>query len=81
MTYDFDALLDRVEKPARYTGGEMNAEVKPISQAEISFAFCFPDTYEVAMSHLGHENPLRNSQRTALCRVRAGMHAVGRHAL
>ena len=53
MTYDFDALLDRVEKPARYTGGEMNAEVKPISQAEISFAFCFPDTYEVAMSHLG----------------------------
>ncbi|MCI6039985.1 MAG: B12-binding domain-containing radical SAM protein, partial [Clostridiales bacterium] len=53
MTYDFDALLARVEKPARYTGGEMNAEVKPISQAEISFAFCFPDTYEVAMSHLG----------------------------
>ena len=53
MTYDFDALLDRVGKPARYTGGEMNAEVKPISQAEISFAFCFPDTYEVAMSHLG----------------------------
>ena len=53
MTYDFDALLGRVEKPGRYTGGEMNAEVKPISQAEISFAFCFPDTYEVAMSHLG----------------------------
>ena len=53
MTYDFDALLGRVEKPGRYTGGEMNAEVKPIAQADISFAFCFPDTYEVAMSHLG----------------------------
>ena len=53
MTYDFDALLGRVEKPGRYTGGEMNAGVKPIAQAEISFAFCFPDTYEVAMSHLG----------------------------
>ena len=53
MTYDFDALLQNVEKPARYTGSEMNAEVKPISSAEVSFAFCFPDTYEVAMSHLG----------------------------
>ncbi|NLI21127.1 MAG: TIGR03960 family B12-binding radical SAM protein [Clostridiales bacterium] len=48
-----EQLLERVEKPARYTGGEMNTEVKPIAQAEVSFAFCFPDTYEVAMSHLG----------------------------
>ena len=53
MTYDFDALLKNVEKPARYTGSEMNAQVKPIESAEVSFAFCFPDTYEVAMSHLG----------------------------
>ena len=53
MTNDFDALLARVEKPARYTGGEMNADVKPFDKAEITFAFCFPDTYEVAMSHLG----------------------------
>ena len=53
MTYDFDALLARVEKPARYTGSEMNADAKPLSEAEVSFAFCFPDTYEVAMSHLG----------------------------
>ena len=53
MNYDFDALLSRVEKPARYAGSEMNAEVKPFDQAEVSFAFCFPDTYEVAMSHLG----------------------------
>lgn len=53
MSYDFDELLSRVEKPARYTGSEMNAETKPLSEAEVSFAFCFPDTYEVAMSHLG----------------------------
>ena len=53
MTYDLDALLARVEKPARYTGSEMNAEIKPFDSAEITFAFCFPDTYEVAMSHLG----------------------------
>lgn len=53
MSYDFDELLSRVEKPARYTGSEMNAEVKPFEEAEVTFAFCFPDTYEVAMSHLG----------------------------
>ena len=53
MAYDFEALLSLVEKPARYTGGETNANVKPFSQAQVTFAFCFPDTYEVAMSHLG----------------------------
>ena len=53
MQYDLDALLARVEKPARYTGSEMNAEVKSLKDADVSFAFCFPDTYEVAMSHLG----------------------------
>ena len=42
MTYDFDALLDRVEKPARYTGGEMNAEVKPISQGKSPLPSAFP---------------------------------------
>ena len=53
MCYDFDALLNSVEKPARYTGSEMNAQVKPFASADVTFAFCFPDTYEVAMSHLG----------------------------
>ncbi len=53
MTERIERLLERVEKPARYTGGEMNTDVKPIGEVEISFAFCFPDTYEVAMSHLG----------------------------
>lgn len=53
MDQRIEALLERVEKPARYTGSEMNTEVKPLDTAEITFAFCFPDTYEVAMSHLG----------------------------
>ena len=48
-----EKLLDEVEKPARYTGGEINTDLKPFSEAEITFAFCFPDTYEIAMSHLG----------------------------
>lgn len=53
MRDPIEALLEKVEKPARYTGNEMNTQVKPFHQAEITFAFCFPDTYEVAMSHLG----------------------------
>ena len=47
-----DSLLARVEKPARYTGGELNMCVKDGTQ-EIRFLLAFPDIYEVGMSHLG----------------------------
>ncbi len=53
MANRIERILERVEKPVRYSGGEVNAGVIPFAQAEIAFAFCFPDTYEVAMSHLG----------------------------
>jgi len=53
MADRIERILERVEKPARYIGGEVNASVIPFGEAEVSFAFCFPDTYEVAMSHLG----------------------------
>ena len=53
MLDPIEALLEKVEKPARYIGNEMNVQCKPFTEAEISFAFCFPDIYEVAMSHLG----------------------------
>ncbi len=46
-------MLDQVQKPARYTGGEMNTQLKDWNSAKLHFAFCFPDTYEVGMSHLG----------------------------
>ena len=46
-------LLDKVEKPGRYTGGEWGSVVKNPSDVDIRFAFCFPDTYEIGMSHLG----------------------------
>ena len=52
-TDKIEALLEKVQKAPRYTGGEMNTVVKPWEQASLRFAFCFPDTYEVAMSHLG----------------------------
>ena len=46
-------ILPLVQKPARYTGGELNSVVKDKSNIDIRFAFCFPDTYEIGMSHLG----------------------------
>ncbi len=48
-----ERLLETVEKPARYIGGEMNTAVNAWEQTDIRFAFCFPDTYEIGMSHLG----------------------------
>ncbi len=46
-------ILPFVEKPARYTGGELNSVTKNASEVDIRFAFCFADVYEVGMSHLG----------------------------
>lgn len=53
MGYDLDELLLRVQKPGRYAGGELNSVVKDPAEVAIRFAFCFPDLYEVGMSHLG----------------------------
>lgn len=50
---DITRYLDRVETPARYTGGEWGMVSKDPGKVDIRFAFCFPDTYEVGMSHLG----------------------------
>ena len=48
-----DDILYRVEKPSRYVGGELNEIIKNPKDVNIRFAFCFPDVYEVGMSHLG----------------------------
>lgn len=48
-----DKILSSVEKPARYIGNEWNSVHKDAETAKIRFAFCFPDVYEVGMSHLG----------------------------
>jgi len=48
-----EEILPLVRKPARYSGGEFGATIKPRSGAELRVAFCFPDVYEVGMSHLG----------------------------
>ncbi len=46
-------LLYRVEKPARYLGNELNSIHKEVKEDTVRFAFCFPDIYEIGMSHLG----------------------------
>lgn len=48
-----ESVLPLVQKPARYTGGELNSIVKNKDDIDLRFAFCFPDTYEIGMSHLG----------------------------
>ena len=48
-----DKILMNVQKPTRYTGGELNSCVKNPDSVKVRFGFCFPDVYEIAMSHLG----------------------------
>ena len=64
-----DSLLDRVQKPARYMGGEMNAVIKDPKTVAIRYAFAFPDVYEVGMSHLGSRilYDIINRREDALC--------------
>ena len=53
MMEQLDEFLLEVQKPSRYIGGEHGAVIKDKSKVDIRFAFCFPDTYEIGMSHLG----------------------------
>ena len=48
-----DDILLKIEKPARYIGGEINSVMKDPESIDIRFAMCFPDVYEIGMSHLG----------------------------
>lgn len=53
ISRDVEKILLNVQKPGRYTGGELNSVLKDKDKVDIRFAFCFPDVYEVGMSHLG----------------------------
>ena len=54
MSYhNFEHLLPQVQKPGRYTGGEPGSVMKNLQNIALRFAFCFPDAYEIGMSHLG----------------------------
>ena len=53
MTSKLQRILPKVQKPARYTGGEYNEIKKDLSDVRVRVAFCFPDTYEIGMSNVG----------------------------
>ena len=53
MDQILERILPRVQKPARYTGGEYNAVIKDRAEVDLRYALCFPDTYEIGMSNLG----------------------------
>ncbi len=65
---DLDEILLSVEKPGRYTGGELNA-VRKEAEGRVTFALAFPDVYEIGMSHLGLQILYRilNAMDDALC--------------
>ena len=48
-----EKLMLTAQKPGRYSGGELNSVIKDKNKVDVRFAFCFPDTYEIGMSHLG----------------------------
>ncbi len=48
-----DEILLKIEKPARYIGNEAGSVTKDLNEVEVRFAMCFPDVYEIGMSHLG----------------------------
>ena len=51
MNSQLERIFMKVQKPGRYTGGELNSVVKDPAAMDFRFAFCFPDLYEVGMSH------------------------------
>ncbi len=66
---ELEKYLLKVQKPGRYVGGELNSIVKNRDEVDISYAFCFPDKYEIGMSHLGMKiiYSLVNSRDDARC--------------
>ena len=59
-----DKILPKVQKPGRYVGGELNSVIKNKEDVDVRFAFCFPDTYEIGMSHLGIKIPVSYTHLT-----------------
>ena len=53
VSKEIGRILPLVQKPGRYTGGELNSVMKDKTKVDLRYAFCFPDSYEIGMSHLG----------------------------
>ena len=53
VSKEVEKILPLVQKPGRYIGGELNSVIKDKEKVALRYAFCFPDSYEIGMSHLG----------------------------
>ena len=81
-----DEILLSIQQPARYIGGEVNMVIKDPEKVDVRFAMCFPDVYEIGMSHLGIQilYSMFNSRGGHLLRAslfpvdRLGPHTQGR---
>lgn len=64
-----EKLLLKVKSPSRYIGGELNSVVKDKSKVDVRFAFCFPDSYDIGMSHIGMKilYSLKNARENWWC--------------
>ena len=62
-----DDILLSVDKPARYIGGELNSRDKRLEDVDIRFVMCFPDVYEIGMSHIGMQ---------IICSITENTHSV-----
>jgi radical SAM family uncharacterized protein len=69
LSQTLESILTCVQKPARYIGGELNSVVKDKNAVKTRFAFCFPDLYEIGMSHLGMKilYSLKNAREDIWC--------------
>lgn len=79
MDQRLERILRRVQKPARYTGGEYRQIIKDKAEVDLRLAFCFPDIYEIGMSNIGHAHPLCHNESDARRLVRACVCPVGRY--
>ena len=64
-----DEILMKIDKPARYIGNELNSVCKNKDEVSIRFAMCFPDVYEIGMSHLGIQILYDMFNRETMCGV------------
>ena len=62
-----DEILMKIDKPARYIGNELNSVCKNKDEVSIRFAVCFPDVYEIGMSHLGIQISMICLTRETMC--------------
>ena len=74
-----EQMLLQVQKPAQYIGGELNSVMKDKTRVDCRLAFCFPDKYEVGMSHLGMKILYSLYNRREELVVRAGVCPRRRH--